>query len=453
MEIRNPATNKIITSLQTDTVESLREKFQMLEKAQDTIRQIPIADRVRFVKRFGELLREKVDELANDLSSEMGKPLQEAKNEVKGAAHRLKFFIEQSEQLLQDEAVNEAQGTQEVLSLDPHGIVCNISAWNYPYVIAVNVLIPALIAGNTVMYKPSEFSSLSGTHFRNLLVQAGFPEETIQLAIGDGSVGKRLCEMDFDAYAFTGSYRTGKIIAEAVAHKLVPVILELGGKDPLYVTDDIDNPKQIAAAVAEGAFYNNGQSCCSVERIYVHKDVYDDFIEFFKTEVESLKAGDPMDPDSTQGAVTQKQHLQYLENQVKDALDKGAMLEVGGKVIPSEGNFFEPTLLTNVDHSMDLMKEETFGPVIGVMRVDSDEEAVELMNDTNYGLTSSVYSKNQERGKKLLKQINSGTGYLNCCDRVSGYLPWAGRGHSGLGTTLSKYGLFQFCQPKGYHFR
>ncbi len=453
MDIRNPATNKTIKTLESDTPQTLSEKFEILKKGRESLKEIPISTRVAYVEKFGNLLKEKIDFLAADLTAEMGKPLQEAKNEIKGASHRLQFFIEQSEELLKDEKVHEAQGTREILSFDPHGIVCNISAWNYPYNIAVNVLIPSLICGNPVMYKPSEFSSLSGTHFRNLLVEAGFPEETIQLAIGDGSVGKTLCEMDFDAYAFTGSYRTGKLIAESVAHKLVPVILELGGKDPLYVTDEVDDIKQVAESAGEGAFYNNGQSCCSVERIYVHEKVYDSFIKEFKTYISNLKVGEPTAVDTNQGAITQKQHLKYLEEMVNDATSKGAKLEVGGKIIQSEGNFFEPTLLTHVDHSMNLMKEETFGPVIGVMKVKNDEEAIKLMNDTKYGLTSSVYSNNPTRGKKILKQINSGTGYLNCCDRVSGFLPWAGRGHSGLGITLSKYGLFQFCQPKGYHFR
>jgi len=271
--------------------------------------------------------------------------------------------------------------------------------------------------------------------------------------IGSKGVGEILLASPFDGYFFTGSYFTGKHIAQAVAHKLVPVGLELGGKDPLYVTDEIENIKNVAASVVEGCFYNNGQSCCAVERVYVHEKVYDAFLQNFIEETQKLKAGDPLDPKFSQGAITRSVHLEFLSAQVNDALSKGAKLMIGGKKGGSSGAFFEPTVLVNVNHSMRIMKEETFGPVIGIQKVKNDEEATQLMQDCEYGLTAAVYSQNLGRAKSILAKVDAGTSYINCCDRVSPYLPWSGRKNSGLGSTLSFLGILAFTKPRAWHIR
>ena len=259
--------------------------------------------------------------------------------------------------------------------------------------------------------------------------------------------------MDFNGFFFTGSYPTGVKIAQKVASKLVPLGLELGGKDPMYVTDEIEDIKSVAESAAEGTFYNNGQSCCSVERVYVHEKIYDKFLKYFINYSKGLNPADPLKESTNMGAITRDAHIQFLEDQVKDAIQKGAELLLGGEKIEGVGNFFKPTVLINVDHSMKVMKEETFGPIIGIQKVQSDQEAINLMNDTSYGLTSSVFTNNKTRGQDILENLDSGTAYLNCCDRVSGYLPRSGRKNSGLGTTLSKYGLWAFTSPKGYHLR
>jgi acyl-CoA reductase-like NAD-dependent aldehyde dehydrogenase len=234
---------------------------------------------------------------------------------------------------------------------------------------------------------------------------------------------------------------------------MVPCQLELGGKDPLYVTDDVKDIAGVAAGTADGAFYNNGQSCCAVERIYVHEKVYDKYVNAFVKEVKSWKIGLPTEEGVYIGALTRKEQPGLLENQVKDALQKKATLLTGGKVIEGRGNYFEPTVLTDVDHSMKVMQEESFGPIIGIMKVKDDQEAVKLMQDTSYGLTASVYSESMGRARQILAQIDSGTGYWNCCDRVSAGLPWSGRKHSGIGATLSHQGLRAFTKPKGWHLR
>jgi acyl-CoA reductase-like NAD-dependent aldehyde dehydrogenase len=303
------------------------------------------------------------------------------------------------------------------------------------------------------MYKPSEYATLTGLEIEKLLKQAGIPDNCFQVAIGGKATGELLLALPFDGYFFTGSYKTGKYIYEKVAAKMVPCQCELGGKDPLYVADDVPDVKSVAAATADGAFYNNGQSCCAVERIYVNEKIYDRYVEEFTKEVRSWKKGSPTEADVYIGPLTRKDQLGIIEDQIKEAVSKGAKLNVGGQRIDKKGYYFEPTVLTDVNHSMRVMREESFGPVIGIMKVKNDEEAVALMKDSDYGLTASVYSKDQSRAENILNQLNTGTGYWNCCDRVSAAVPWSGRKQSGIGSTLSHIGLRAFVKPKAYHLK
>lgn len=437
-----------------DSKEEIHAKFAAAKKAQKNWAAISLSKRISCIQAFCDLLEKSRDRLANTLTQEMGKPLKESFNEINGARTRIQFFIEHSAQVLAPKTTKEDGTMTEVIKFEPLGVVANISAWNYPYLVGVNVFIPALIGGNAVLYKPSELTALTGLHIRDLLWEAGIPKEVFQVVLGEGSfAGKELLNLNCDGYFFTGSYGTGKLIAEAAAGKMVPIGLELGGKDPLYVADDVIDIAQVASAAVEGAFYNNGQSCCAVERIYVHEKIYEPFVAAFVNEVKKLKVGDPFDAATTQGSLAQSSHVAFLESQVKDALDKGAQLLLGGKKCARSGAFFEPTVLVNVNHRMALMKEETFGPLIGIQKVKDDDDAIALMNDTEFGLTAAVYSSNEDRAKNILEQINAGTCYWNCCDRVSPYLPWSGRKHSGLGATLSFLGIQAFVKPKGYHLR
>ena len=238
----------------------------------------------------------------------------------------------------------------------------------------------------------------------------------------------------------------------SVAHRLIRTQLELGGKDPVYVADDVD-PRQAALNLVEGAFYNNGQSCCAVERIYVHTGIYRSFLATFVETTRGLKLGSPDQEDTFLGPLTRQPQLDVLQAQISDAVAKGATVLCGGDQPQREGFYFNPTVLSNVDHRMSVMCEETFGPVIGIQSVESDEEAVGLMKDTTYGLTASVYSGNRQRAATILAQVPSGTSYWNCCDRVSPRLPWTGRGASGLGSTLSEEGIRAFVQCRGWHLK
>lgn len=453
LDIINPATEEIIASIAKDTSTSVSEKLDLLQKGQAVWKKTRLEDRIAIIKKYYELLERNIEILANTLTEEVGKPLQQARNEVNGSRSRIAWMMENAGKYLTDETMSSSDSMHEIIKYEPLGVVCNISAWNYPYLVGTNVFIPALLAGNAVLYKPSEYATLTGQHIERLLKEAGVPADVFQLVVGDGEVGKLLLELPLDGYFFTGSYATGKSIYEAVAKKMVPCQCELGGKDPLYVADDVENIKAVAQGTADGAFYNNGQSCCSVERIYVHEKVFDAYVHEFVKEVDSWKMGNPKEDGTYIGPLSRKTQIAFLEAQIKDAVGKGAKILTGGKAVEGTGYYFQPTVLIDVDHLMQIMKEESFGPVIGIMKVKNDEEAIQLMNDTAYGLTAAVYSPDQKRAEKILAQINSGTGYWNCCDRVSAALPWSGRKHSGFGATLSHAGFRAFTQPKAYHLR
>jgi acyl-CoA reductase-like NAD-dependent aldehyde dehydrogenase len=453
MKIINPATEEIIKEINEDTAGSLQEKYSRLRAAQPGWYRVPLKDRVSVLQRFERLLEENREQLAGILTSEVGKPLQQSRNEINGARTRIRWLTDNAVKYLSDEVMYAEKGLEERIVYEPLGVVCNISAWNYPYLVGVNVFVPALLAGNALMYKPSEYSTLTGLEIEKLLKKAGVPQDVFHVAVGAKETGEILLDMPFDGYFFTGSYKTGKYIYEKVAPKMVPCQCELGGKDPLYVADDIGDIKSVAASTADGAFYNNGQSCCSVERIYVHEKVYDNYIDEFVKEVQTWKIGSPTDDGVYIGPLTRKEQPALIEQQLKDASQKGAKILTGGKRIGGSGYYFEPTVIVNVTNEMSVMRDESFGPVIGIMKVKDDHEAVKMMQDTEYGLTASVYSNSQLRAEKILEQINTGTGYWNCCDRVSAALPWSGRKHSGFGTTLSHSGLRAFTKPKAYHLR
>lgn len=453
LDIKNPATGQILTSLQVDQPVSIKKKYDLLLEGQKAWANMPLSERISKIKAFAGFLEAEKEGLAEILTSEVGKPLQQSRNEINSAISRINWLSGNALKYLSDEVMFQDENITEVIRYEPLGVIANISAWNYPYLVGVNVFVPALLAGNAVAYKPSEYASLTGLEIERLLIKAGIPTNVFQVMLGGAATGEELLRLPFDGYFFTGSYKTGQYIYTRVAPKMVVCQCELGGKDPLYVTDDIENVEAVAAGTADGAFYNNGQSCCAVERIYVHEKVYDAYVDAFVKEVSSWKMGDPKEDGVYLGALTRESQLDFLENQVQDALQKGAVLLTGGKKLDRPGYYFEPTVLANVTHEMMVMKEESFGPIIGIMSVKNDAEALKLMADTEYGLTAAVYSKQKERAENLLSKLNTGTGYWNCCDRVSAALPWSGRQQSGFGATLSHTGLRTFTKLKGYHLR
>jgi len=452
LKIINPATGAPLDELTADDATSVAAKAAAARAAQPRWAATPLAERLAAIRRFRVGLVAELEALAATLTREVGKPISQSRNELNGLLPRIDFFLEQTEGAIRDEHVFDDGGMHEQIGHIALGVVGNISAWNYPYFVGCNVIVPALLTGNAVLYKPSEYATLTGAHIARLLHAAGVPEGVMQTLVGGGEVGAALLAQRIDGLFFTGSHATGVRIAQALAPRLVKLQLELGGKDPSYVRADAD-ATVAAESLADGAMYNTGQSCCSVERIYVHEAIHDAFVDHFLATVAGFKVGDPMDDATYIGAITRAAQLDVLDAQVADAKARGARLPCGGHRLPGPGNWYAPTVFTGVDHSMELMREESFGPIIGIQKVRNDDEAIGLMNDTRYGLTAGIYTRDEARARELLARVNAGSVYWNCCDRVSPRLPWSGHGDSGIGLTLSTHGIQTFTRPKAWHLR
>jgi acyl-CoA reductase-like NAD-dependent aldehyde dehydrogenase len=455
MHVVNPASGEVLREVVEADGPAIASAVRRARAAQPAWAAAPLAARCEAIRRFRALVVDRTEPLARTLSLEVGKPIVQARRELAGVLPRVDFFLDEVGGVVADRVVlaSPADRLEERIRQEPLGVVANVSAWNYPWFVAANVFLPALLTGNAVLYKPSEFATLTGLAIAALLHEAGVPPDVFQALVGDGRVGAALLAEPIDAVCFTGSHATGAKVAAAVAARLVKVQLELGGKDPVYVCDDVDVARA-APSVADGAFYNAGQSCCAVERIYVHEHVWTRFVDAFVEVVRGHVVGDPTDERTTVGPLARREAaLALLEAHVGDAVARGARAVTGGHRVERPGFFFAPTVLVDVDHEMRVMREETFGPVIGLARVGSDEEAVARMNDTDYGLTAAVYTPDRARAERLLARVNTGTAYWNCCDRVSPRLPWTGRGASGLGVTLSRDGIAAFLRPKAWHLR
>ncbi|MCX7264737.1 MAG: aldehyde dehydrogenase family protein [Limnohabitans sp.] len=456
LNVNNPATEELITQLPIDDGAGVAIKAQKARTAQPAWAATPLVQRRACIQTFRALVEKELDDLARTMTLETGKPLAHSRNELNGFLGRIDFFLSQAESVLQTQTVFNQDGMCEQIEHIPLGVIGNISAWNYPWFVGGNVFVPALLMGNAVLYKPSEFAPMTGLAMARLLHAAGVPQDVFAALIGAADTGNALLAQALDGMFFTGSLATGQHIANVMGPRMTKLQLELGGKDPTYVCADAD-PVTAAQSLADGAMYNAGQSCCSVERVYVHASVHDRFVQALLETVRSFKMGDPLAADTYLGPLTRAPQLQVLEAQVADALAKGARCLLGGQraVGPfgGRGNWFNATVFDQVDHSMALMREESFGPILGIQKVDDDAQAVRWMNDTAYGLTAGVYTPDEAHARAVLSQVRAGTVYWNCCDRVSPRLPWSGWGHSGMGLTLSREGLATFTRPKAWHLR
>ncbi|MEZ4233613.1 MAG: aldehyde dehydrogenase family protein [Polyangiaceae bacterium] len=455
IDVINPATDELITQLPEPAPGQVADAFARARRAQRAWQATAYGDRAACIARFAKLVEQHTSELALTTTREMGKPIVQAEGEVRALQGRIAFFLERTEAELGDERLLTAEegGTAERIRHEPLGAIGNISAWNYPYFVGGNVFLPALLTGNAVLYKPSELASMTGEYLGRLLHEAGIPEDVFQVLVGGSSVGRALLDQPLGAMFFTGSNRTGAHIASVLAPRMIKFALELGGKDPVYLADDID-PAHAAESMAEGAFYNTGQSCCAVERIYVHESRYDAFLEAFVETTRQLELGDPEERSTFIGPLARRAAaISDLQRQVDEAKQRGARVLLGGERAPRDGHYYRPTIVADAPQDSLIMQEESFGPIIGVLPVRDDAEAVRLMNDTKYGLTASVYSRDEARALKILEEVDAGTAYFNCCDRVSPRLPWTGRRGSGIGCTLSTYGIEAFLRPKALHLR
>jgi acyl-CoA reductase-like NAD-dependent aldehyde dehydrogenase/uncharacterized protein YceH (UPF0502 family) len=449
LEVRNPATDTVIRTVAVTEPTEIAQKLERARRAQPAWAARTYDERAATLRAFCDLLESELEECARVTTEEMGKPIRQSRSEVRDALDRVAWNIEHVGRVIAPRTVSDGD-VEERITCEPIGVVAHVSAWNYPYFVGLNTIVAALLAGNAVLYKPSEHATLTGLRLVDLLHRAGVPVDVVHSVVGAGPTGAALVTSGVDMVCFTGSHATGKRVLRAAAEQLVRVQLELGGKDAAYVADDVD-VEGAALDVAEGAFYNAGQSCSATERVYVHAAIWDRFVDAFVEVVRGYTVGDPGDEATDLGPLARREQLDVLAAQLADATGRGARVVVGGERLDRPGNWFAPTVVVDVDDRMALMRDESFGPVIGLARVADDGEAVRRMDDTSYGLGASVFTRDEARAEEILRRLDVGNAYWNTADRSTVRLPWAGRRDSGLGVSGSESGIRSFVREKAWH--
>jgi succinate-semialdehyde dehydrogenase/glutarate-semialdehyde dehydrogenase len=451
----NPATGEALREFECASEAEVHATVARAHAAQSEWAELGVRKRIAILRAFQKLLHEKKSDVAQLVTREAGKPYVEALlTEVLVVLDTARFLIDNGYRLLRDEPVphgNLAMKTKSGrLIRQPYGVIGVVSPWNYPFSIPATESLAALVAGNAVVVKPSEFASLTAIELASLLHQAGVPEGVFQVIAGDGATGAALANAAIDKLVFTGSVATGRRIAQAAAVRLLPVVLELGGKDPMLVLDDADIEIASRGAVW-GAFVNAGQACLSVERCYVHRSLYGPFLDACVRHTQQLRVGNGMDSETDVGPLIHERQLRNVESQVEDARAQGARVLTGGKRLPEIGaNYYAPTVLADATHGMRIMREETFGPVLPVMQFDSDDDAIRLANDSEYGLAASVWTRDRTRGEAVARRIQAGTVMVN--DVVSCFgiseAPHGGVKASGIGRSHGRFGLEEMVRLK-----
>ncbi|RYO98921.1 hypothetical protein DL764_006954 [Monosporascus ibericus] len=454
----SPTTNEPILTRNGVSAAELEDLPRLAAEAFRTWRGTSMTDRQIIIRKFLKLLGDKKDELAEELTVQMGRPIAYTGVEVTTAIKRAEYLVKVSEDALKDTEGEHEKGFKRFIRKVPVGPVLIIFPWNYPYLTLINSLIPALLSGNTVILKPSPQTPTIVEQVSKLFAEAGLPAGVVQyFHCGSPLMIESLVRNPAVSHVcFTGSVAGGLAVQKTAADRVVNVGLELGGKDPAYVRGDVDI-EWAAAEIVDGSIFNSGQSCCAIERVYVDEQIYDSFIKAAQKVLRGYKVGDPLSKETQIGPVISKRSKETIDAHIKDALDKGARDATPENPtfsnLPQNGNFVKPTLLVDVNHSMTVMTEETFGPVISVMKVKSDEEAVSLMNDSEFGLTASIWTKDIDKGYQLAEQVEAGTVFVNRADFPSPDLAWTGWKNSGKGVTLSRFGFGQFVKLKSFHLK
>ena len=417
---------------------------------------MPVSERAGYCSRAVDAMLAMTDEIVPELAWQMGRPVRFGAGELAGFEERARHMIAIAEASLADIVPEPKAGFTRYIKRDPLGVVFTIAPWNYPYLTAVNSIVPALMAGNSVMLKHASHTLLVAERFQQAFEAAGLPEGVFQhLVLSHGQTERVISSGLADMVCFTGSVGGGKAMERAAAERFIPLGLELGGKDPAYVRADCDVGHAVEN-VADGAFFNSGQSCCGIERVYVHQDVYEPFVEGFVELTKAHVLGSPLDEATTLGPLVRSSAADFVRGQADAAVRAGATAHISRDDFPAdsgEGAYLAPQVLTGVNHQMAVMTEETFGPVAGIMKVSGDDEAVGLMNDSDFGLTASIWTRDEAAAVEIGDRLETGTVFMNRCDYLDPALAWTGVKDTGRGCTLSQVGYEALTRPKSYHLR
>jgi len=452
----SPVDGSVVIERALDGPGEIERALATADKAFQAWRRLDLDQRCAAVRRFVELAVHDTDAVAQELTLQMGRPIRDGAGEIGGWLLRGRTMIDLAPGALADMELGEREGFTRFIRHVPLGVVFVVAPWNYPWLTAVNALAPALVAGNPVVLKHSEQTPLVAERIGRAAKEAALPEGVLQvLYLDHRGVADVIGDPRTAFVAFTGSVEGGHAIQQAASDRFIGAGLELGGKDPAYVCRDADVART-AANLVDGSFYNAGQSCCGIERIYVHRDVYEPFLEAFVSVASELVLGDPRDSSTTLGPVVRIRNAKAIQAQIDEAIEGGArpLLDPSHFAGAQRGlPYMPPQALVDVDHSMRIMTEETFGPAVGIMAVRDDAEAIALMNDSRYGLTASVWTSDLERARQIGTQVETGTWFMNRCDYLDPELAWVGVKDSGRGCSLSRLGYEQLTRPKSFHLR
>ncbi|WP_394886830.1 aldehyde dehydrogenase family protein [Mesorhizobium sp. AaZ16] len=454
IKLKSPIDGSIFAERPVATDQAVNAAVERAKAAQATWAETPIAERGKYLLAFLEALLAMNDEIVPELAWQMGRPTRYG-GEKGGVEERTRYMVALAEKALAPYVPEDRPGFRRYLKKEPLGVVFVIAPWNYPYLTAVNSIVPALMAGNAVILKHAAQTLLVGERFAKAFEKAGLPKGVFQnIVLNHAQTEKLLGSGKIDHVNFTGSVAGGRAIEKAAAGTFMTLGLELGGKDPAYVLPDVKLDHAVANLV-DGAFYNSGQCCCGIERVYVHEKVYDEFVEGFIAETKNYVVGNPLDQATTMGPMAQARFADFIREQKAEALRKGATAHIGMKVDNDKDGspYLAPEVLTNVDHQMSVMREESFGPIVGIMKVRNDEEAIALMNDSPYGLTASIWTTDTDRAAAIGDRIETGTVFMNRCDYVDPGLVWTGVKETGKGGAMSVVGYENLTRPKSFHLR
>ena len=452
LPVRNPYSTEVEFEVPIDSPADVERKLERARMAHVRWRETPLEQRMREVSKALLWFGSKSNDVARDITLQMGKPIVQARKEVETMLARAEHQLAVAKYALAPEVIVAPKGFTLRVEHHPLGVVLDIAAWNYPLLVPINAVMPAVLAGNAVLLKHSPLTPKCGQHFEQAFEALSVPGVVQNVVVENERAEELIGDPRIDHLCFTGSVATGRKVYAAAARRMIDAGLELGGKDPAYVAEDADL-EFTAETVVDGACYNAGQSCCAVERVYVHKKVYDEFLEKALAVMKGYRLGDPTDERTTMGPLARRENVEVLEKQVADAVMRGARVLTGRRKQGRKGWFFEPTLLADVPSDARVMQDESFGPVLPVAPVEDDDEAIGRMNDSRYGLTASVWTKSGERAERFAHELEAGTVYQNRCDYLDPGLPWTGWKESGIGSMLSRYGFRSLTKRKSVHLR